>query len=115
MYAYLLVMACGAGDGDSGDSAEETTSDRNQPTGCDLVEVGYDGPNPPTVGDLWTVWPICDGAPVIGAAVIRVDPSSCVSQRENELTWAQAGTCEVMAQTGSQRAYLQVEVQAAAE
>ncbi len=111
--SLLLLVACGPGTPDSGDSGEQTTEDRNQPSGCELLEVGFDGPDPPTVGDLWTVWPVCDGAPVLGASVIRVDPSSCASLHENELTWAEAGTCEVMAQSGSQRAYLSVEVRPA--
>jgi hypothetical protein len=106
----MLLAACGSEPIDTADSDPTTTDRQTGPSGCDEVEVGYDGPNPPTVGDTWIVWPICDGAVVLGATVIRVDPSTCASLFENELTWLEAGTCTVMAQTGSQRAYLEVEI-----
>lgn len=107
----LFLLACGGDSLDTGDTAPEATTDRhNEPVGCELVEVGHDGPDPPILGDAWTVWPICDGDPVFGATVIRVDPATCASMAENVLTWVEAGTCTIMAQTGSQRAYLDVEV-----
>ncbi len=106
-----LLLACGGEPMDSGDSDPPIVGETPPaPTGCDLVEVGYDGPENPVIGDLWTIWPICDGAPVFGATVIRVDPATCGSLAENVLTWLEAGTCTVMAQTGSQRAYLEVEI-----
>ncbi len=107
----LLVLACGADPVDTADTATgTTTNDPTEPSGCELVEVGYDGPEAPVVGDEWTVWPICDGNPVFGATVIRVDPATSASFDENVLTWLEAGLNTVMAQTGSQKAYLEVEV-----
>lgn len=107
----LMLLACGTDTVDTSDSDVSTTPDtRTEPSGCEVVEVGYDGPEAPIVGDAWTVWPICDGDPVFGATVIRVDPATCGSFSENVLTWLEAGTCTVMAQTGSQRAYLDVEI-----
>jgi len=106
----LLLLACGADTVDSSDSDASTTESHTEPSGCELVEVGYDGPEAPVLGDSWTVWPICDGDPVSGATVIRVDPATCASLAENVLTWLETGTCTIMAQTGSQRAYLDVEI-----
>ena len=85
--------------------------DDPQPTGCDVLEVGYDGENPPSVGESWTVWPICDGSLVFGAMVVQVDPTSCATIDEGVVTWKEAGSCELMVQSGSQRAYETVEVQ----
>lgn len=108
----LLLLSCGAETEEPQDSDPVTTDTRTEPAGCELVEVGFDGPDPPVVGDSWTVWPLCDGDPVFGATVIRVDPATSASLEENVLTWLEPGACTVMAQTGSQRGYLDVEVSA---
>jgi len=107
-----LLLAC---DGEPADTSErqDTQVEEGQgaePTGCDVLEVGFDGADPPVVGDLWTVWPVCDGNPVFGATVVRVDPATCASIGEGEVTWVEPGPCELMVQSGSQRAYLEVEV-----
>ena len=94
------------------DSVEDTDPvvDEDPDTGCEVVEVGWDGPDPPVVGDSWTVWPICDGAVVMGATVVRVDPVEAATIDENVLTFAQAGACDISVQVGSEKATITVEV-----
>jgi hypothetical protein len=116
--ALALLAACGDGEdtgpaddgysyGDEWDDLDENT---DEDYGCDEVTVWYDGADEPVVGDLWTVWPKCDGATVIGSTVIRVDPVECAQIYENEITFALAGTCTISVQVGNQYGYLDVEV-----
>lgn len=108
----LTALACTGGDEDSAIELLDTEREEGDPgTGCEVLEVGYDGANPPSIGDVWTVWPVCDGSPVFGAMVVQVDPTSCASVGEGEITWAESGACELMVQSGSQKAFLDVEVQ----
>jgi len=108
----LFTIACTGGDEDSAIELLDTErADDWQPTGCEVLEVGFDGADPPSVGDTWTVWPVCDGSPVFGAMVVQVDPTSCATIGEGEVTWAESGACELMVQSGSQKAYETVEVQ----
>lgn len=109
----LVALACtGASSEDSAPDLEDTAVDEGpEPTGCDVLEVGFDGEDPPTVGDTWTVWPICDGSFVMGAMVVRVDPSEAATIADGEVTWVSAGTHELMVQSGSQKAYLDVTVE----
>lgn len=107
----VLALACTGKSDDSAPDLEDTSVDPDpQPTGCDVLEVGYDGEDTPTIGDTWTVWPICDGSPVLGAMVVRVDPSDAATISDGEVTWELAGTHELMVQSGSQKAYLDVTV-----
>ena len=108
-----LLLACDPAPTDSSpveDTDEEVEEDYPEPTGGEVLEVGFDGVDPPAVGDSWTVWPLCDGNVVTGSMVLRVDPVTCATIADNELTFAEAGVCEVMVQSGSQKAYLEVDV-----
>lgn len=104
-----FLLACGEPE-DTSVPVDTEPEEEYVPTGCDEVGVGFSGEDPPHVGDTWTVWPTCDGDAVLGAAVIRVDPTDMAYQVDNELTWEKAGTAEVMAQSGMKKAYLTVEV-----
>lgn len=88
-------------------SADGTASDDG---GCEEVEVDYDGEDPPSVGTTWTLFPRCDGALVLGAVVIRVEPLESASLDENLITFEQAGICEISVQVGSAIGILEVEV-----
>jgi len=78
--------------------------------GCDEVTVDFDGDEPPTVGTTWTLFPRCDGALIMGAVVIRVEPLESATLDENLITFEQAGICEISVQVGSVVGTLEVEV-----
>lgn len=108
----LFALACSRGDEDTAAELLDTAvDDGREVTGCDVLEIGFDGEEEPSVGDAWTVWPICDGSPVFGAMVVQVDPTSCAAVSDGVVTWAESGSCELMVQSGSQRAYQTVDVQ----
>lgn len=114
--AILLSISCSGKDGETGfvatDTAPtETTPEPPQSTGCDAVEFDYDGPEEPVVGDEWTVWLRCDGALLMGASVISVDPPELATIADNLLTFAQTGTGTVHVQTGAFSASQDVTVQ----
>lgn len=107
---FWLLLACTATE-DTGTEVEDT-GEREEyiPPDCEEVGVGFDGADPPAVGDTWVVWATCDGAALLGATVIRVDPVEMAYQDGNELTWSEAGEVEIMAQSGQRRGYLTVTV-----
>lgn len=108
-----MLLACLSPDGDSAPPETQDTErikETAEPQGCEVLEVGHEGPDPGHVGDTWTVWPVCDGQAIFGAVVIRIDPTDMATQDNNELTWIRAGEVEIMAQAGSQRAYLTVQI-----
>jgi hypothetical protein len=112
-----LGLACTGQVEDSVPEPEDTQveDDRNQPTGCEELEIDFAGEDPPVVGDVWTLLPKCDGNVLVGAVVIQVDPPSAALLDETVLTWAEAGPAEIMLQAGSKKAYLDVEVGEAPE
>ncbi len=108
---FWLLLACAPTE-DTGTEVQDT-GERYEyiPPDCDEHGVGFDGADPPSVGDTWTVWATCDGSALLGAAVIRVDPTDMAFQDNNELTWSKPGEVEIMAQSGQQRGYLTVTIQ----
>jgi hypothetical protein len=113
--ACTVVLGCGGKEDtedpiDTGEADTFTYGTGGGGGGCEVVEVGFDGPEPPHVGDKWTVWPICDGVVTTGAAVIRVDPADSGSLAENEITFLYAATVTVTVQTGPDRGEMVVEV-----
>lgn len=111
---WWLLFAC------AGTSTLETDTDTDADTdpdtdadtfdGCDVTEIRYDGPAEPVVGDVWTVWMYCDDALMMGAMVIRFEPTDMASFDENVLTWVKAGTGVLTIQAGSTKAELEVTV-----
>jgi hypothetical protein len=78
---------------------------------CAVLEVGFDGADPPRVGDVWTVWPVCDGVVVMGASVVRLDPvDGAAEYEENELTFLYATHLNIEMQVGHQRTSMDVVV-----
>ena len=114
----VTLSACAAGEvpdsgGDTADLLHAAGTDGGSSPddgGCEEVEVDYDGEDPPSVGTTWTLIPRCDGALVLGAVVIRVEPPESASLDENLITFEQAGICEVSVQVGSEVGTLEVEV-----
>lgn len=107
-----LGLACTGKVEDSVPEPEDTAYEdpRNEPSGCEELEIDFAGEDPPSVGDEWTLLPKCDGSVLIGAMVIQVEPSSAATLDETLLTWQEAGPAEIMLQAGSKKAYLDVEV-----
>lgn len=107
---FWMLLACTAPDDTGVELQDSEPEEEYIPPECEEVGVGFDGADPPTVGSTWTVWATCDGAALLGATVVRVDPVDMAFQDGNELTWEMAGEVEIMAQSGQRRAYLTVTV-----
>jgi hypothetical protein len=77
---------------------------------CEKLEVRYDGPDQPHVGDQWTLQLWCDDA-LMTMTVIRFDPSDFASVSDgNVATFLQAGEGTIQMQAGTDRAYRDVTV-----
>ena len=108
-------MAC------SGDVRESTATHETDDTddtppddsatfeGCHKLEIGYDGPDEPHVGDAWDLQLWCDEA-LMTVVIIRFDPADFARVQDSQATFLYAGTAELTMQTGSQRAYLDITV-----
>ena len=59
-------------DSDSGPVVVDTEEDEE----CGTIQVKFDGPDQPVVGDTWTVLLYCDDALLMGPVVIQVTPTS---------------------------------------
>jgi hypothetical protein len=106
----LLLAGCDGGIDYVEDTDPQDTQDTNEPDPCEVLEIRWDGPDYPVVGDEWTVLLYCDDALVMGALIIRVEPASMALQNENVITWVEAGTATLTVQKGSDIVETQVEV-----
>lgn len=117
---YFVALALGLGTGCSGaaDSGPDTapsdtapaTTESPAPDPCDIVEIDYDGPDEPEVGDAWTLFMRCDGALMLGPSVIQFDPVTFASIDENVITFLESGTGLLSMQTGAYQAELEIVV-----
>ena len=70
------------------DSGEEPPTDTDTDTdddGCEETWIHYLGEDEPRVGDEWTVWMKCDGALMMGAYIIQLDPTNFASLSNAEV------------------------------
>ena len=113
---FVVCLGCSGKSGDTSPLVTDTaptepTTEPPQSSGCDVVEFDYDGPDDPVVGDEWTVWLRCDGALLLGASVIGIDPPELATVADNLLTFVQAGAGTVSVQTGAFSATQDVTIQ----
>jgi hypothetical protein len=94
---------------DSSSIPTDDTSDTNEDLGCDELEIDYEGPFQPHVGDQWILQLWCDGA-LMTLTIIRFDPTDFASLDGNVATFLQAGKGTIQMQAGTQREYLDVTV-----
>jgi len=100
----LLLAACG-----SDDETDEPIQDTARPdTGCPELFIWVDGPQPPRIGDTWTVLLKCRESAtrestITGPMVVRADPASAASIDIPEVTFLQSGTLSLRVQVGSFR------------
>jgi hypothetical protein len=87
----------------------DDTSDTEDDLGCDELEITYDGPFQPHVGDQWILQLWCDGA-LMTLTVIRFIPSDFASLDENVATFLMPGEGTIQMQAGTDREYLDVTV-----
>lgn len=104
-----LLTACDRKPAEDSDS-EPVVQDTPDP--CQVVELDVEGPQPPVVGDEWTVWLRCDGATLIGTTVVRFDPPDFGMVDGNVVTFTQAGTATLRVQVGAYREETEVTVTA---
>ena len=86
------------------EDTEPEVVEEEEPEYEECVELSYEvlGPEEPVVGDTWIVWARCDGATLIGATVLRFDPSDFASLDENTATFLYAGTGTMKLRVGNQ-------------
>ncbi|MBN2799055.1 MAG: hypothetical protein JXX28_07895 [Deltaproteobacteria bacterium] len=105
--SLLLLLACSP---ETEDTGEPQVTD----PGCEVLEIQVDGEDPPSVGDLWTVGLHCDGAALLGATVVLVDPADTAQIDVNHVHFTREGELTLWVQVGRYRSSRQVDVQAAA-
>jgi hypothetical protein len=112
----VLCAALGACEGaaDPVDTSPPVVDEGSDYEPCEVLEIDPLGPNPPGVGDQWTVWLRCDGATLTGVSVLRFTPSDFATLDGNVATFLYAGTATMSLQVGSEKAEMQVEVVEAA-
>ena len=94
---------------DSSTVPTDDSSDTEDDLGCDELEITYDGPSPPHVGQQWILQLWCDGA-LMTLTIIRFDPTDFASLDENVATFLHAGDGTISMQAGTDREYLDVTV-----
>lgn len=96
----LLSLACAPAE----DSVEETyvPVDTNSKLECATMDIQPDlnDPDPPHVGDSWTIFLWCDDTLLTGASRVILTPPEAGTIAENVITWAEAGDVDVFMQTG---------------
>lgn len=109
MWAFLL--ACVTPE-PAADSAQETVPDAAPaPDTCDALELRVDGPDPPAVGESWTLWLWCEDALMTGAQRVTLDPLDFATVDTNVVTFLYAGTGTVTLQVGRERQSREVQVE----
>ena len=107
---FSLFLACADPEPEDSNVEEKETTEPDDDGGCDVVEIHYDGPDAPVVGDTWTVLLWCDDALLLGASVIQIEPTEAATITENTLTFLVAGEATVHMQVGRMEADLPVTV-----
>lgn len=110
-WSALLLLALGcseaAVDKDSGEPVADTSEGPERPSkdeDCAVLELKLVGPESPVVGDSITVILRCDGAPLVGTSVLRVDPIENAEVQDNVVTFTRPGAINVRLQVGSRAA-----------
>ena len=97
---FTLLLACEPDEIDTADSAPVEETEYPEVVECDSLEIRADGNDPPVVGDVWTIFLICDDVLLAGASHVGLDPAESATANENVLTWAQPGPAVITLQTG---------------
>ncbi len=100
---WMLVLALGGCD-QGFDYVEETDVDEpdTEDHSCDELEIEWDGPDEPHVGDDWTVLLYCDDALVLGGLILRIEPPDMALVDENVVTWDKVGEATLSVQRGQE-------------
>jgi hypothetical protein len=94
----------------SDDSSTVPTDDTSeQVEACEELEIEFEGPPQPRVGDSWTLQLFCDGALMLNT-ILRFDPPEFASVDDMTATFLYAGTATLRMQAGTTREYLEVTV-----
>lgn len=108
---YALLLGCAEPEvvTDSAEAADIPT-EAPEPDRCDALELRVDGPDPPAVGDTWTVWLWCEDALLIGAMRVWFEPPDFAGIEDNQVTFFYAGDATLTVQAGQDRAQREVRV-----
>lgn len=108
---WALLLACAAPE-PAADTAEVVVPDAApEPEACDALELRVDGPEPPAVGDSWTLWLWCEDALMTGAQRVSLDPPDFATVDTNVVTFRYAGSGTVTLQVGRERQSREVQVE----
>lgn len=108
-----LALAVGCTKGDDTAVVADTAPVEQTPTqseGCETVELRYDGPDAPIVGDQWTLLLWCDDALLTGSAVIRWTPDELGTVDEALFTFGAAVSGTLTMKVGTHQASRDVTV-----
>jgi hypothetical protein len=98
-----LLFAC-APEEEEEDAPEDTAPvEEEEGISCAENTLRIDGEEAPAVGDSWTVYMLCDGNIMTGAAVMRFDPTDFATIEENTATFLYAGDATMTFQMGQTR------------
>ena len=105
----LLALGCSepAVEKDSAEAVVDTGEGPERPSkdeDCAVLELKLVGPEAPVVGDSVTVILRCDGAPLVGTSVLRVDPIENAEVQDNVVTFTRPGAVNIRLQVGSRAA-----------
>ena len=105
----LLGLGCSepAVDKDSAEPVADTGEGPERPSkdeDCAVLELKLVGPESPVVGDSITVILRCDGAPLVGTSVLRVNPLENAAVQDNVVTFTRPGAINIRLQVGSRAA-----------
>lgn len=103
--ALLVCTACGGPEDTDTDLPIDTGP---VDTGCPEIFVEATGPNPPQVGDTWTVLMKCqesatEESVITGPMILRPNPADAAQIDAPDVTFLKAGELSLMVQVGSYR------------
>jgi hypothetical protein len=113
LFLILLAMtACGRDEDTDTDVPIDTGP---VDTGCPELFVESTGPNPPQVGDTWTVLLKCqesatEESVITGPMILRPNPLDAAQIDAPEVTFLKAGELSLLVQVGSYRVTEQITV-----
>lgn len=116
MLLFIATLACAPEEEDEPEAVEDTGFTSQDVEHCTSVTIEHDAaePDPPRVGDRWTILPKCDGQRVNAGIVLRLDPPEWGRELEEgtktlvEFVMEGRGTIHV--QYGQDKGQLEVDV-----
>ena len=98
-----LLFACAPEEEEEKTPVDTAPEEEEEGISCEENTLRIDGEAEPAVGESWTVYMLCDGSIMTGAAVMRFDPTDFATIDENTATFLYAGDGTLTFQMGQTR------------